>query len=112
MAGPRHALTRRSKGQRSRSHGYEVCCERGCDDLVSSYMIFYGAPCVCVFACVGRHPVYRWDYSSMSAAVQPTISEGQVLLDVYFHLFEQQMANNAFTTHLAFNNLTKSAPER
>jgi len=30
MAGPRHALTLRSKGQRWRSQGYKVCCRRGC----------------------------------------------------------------------------------
>jgi len=31
MAGPRHALTLRSRGQRSRSQDYEVCCRRdGC----------------------------------------------------------------------------------
>jgi len=30
MAGHRHALTLRFKGQRSRSQGYEMCCWRGC----------------------------------------------------------------------------------
>ena len=30
VAGSRHAMTLRSKGQRSRSQGYEACCRRGC----------------------------------------------------------------------------------
>jgi len=29
IAGPWHALTLRSKGQRSRSRDYEMCCWRG-----------------------------------------------------------------------------------
>ena len=36
----RHALTLRSKGQRSRSQGYEVCCRRGHGCRVSSFRLW------------------------------------------------------------------------
>jgi len=46
VAVARHALTQRSKNQRSRSHGYENRCGR----MVASDACSYGR-CRCVFAC-------------------------------------------------------------
>jgi len=51
MAGPRQALILRSKGQRSRSQGYDVCCRRGMHVDTAAYVSSLSAGMRGVYLC-------------------------------------------------------------